>query len=677
MVSDDWQPSRADNQDMDAMDICDAILANTYAEMQKINAYNGSTGLYPDWVDTADDPSTPAVEGVRKCKGTSDRVYYQQQAIPENVNKLYLDMSLDTNGNGELEYSEGRDLQSFNFYYDSVRVPWRLAMDYSLFGNSDALAMATEMADFFQAKRTGPHPANAPRSGIVDGYEIDGTDWILDDKDGFNMGEGGTSESVTFIAMCATAAMVKNDLPNAQAFYKLVQDNRETTSDPAKYHYYGNCVRLLSLLYMSGRMVNLYEEMTRAPSAIIAKGPLTIDTAYTDYAANGSNWILLNDRSTFFNADRTAYANVASGLKGVTYDGNDRTLLMNVGYNTAVNGAVCGLPYGIGRFSSVKDYFIGAGVVYRNDFSHTYLNWPAYEHYIDHFPGELGLMDYRVDMSLFTPDLSNNINVENGASKTILPGNYGTVTVMNNVAKLYLSGGIYHMDSFATEPDAKIYFDTGSKPIVVFVKNGFNIASRTKFLQSGEKGANPARILFVVGTSSPIAINPQVNWRGTLIAPNSVDMDVNLHNPFGKWLSGTPNPKLYETLNANGEGFGAFWGKGVEIHQDSAVYFTRLNWTEIAALSESGPGAPGTNYDESQYSEISAPFSKDGIGEYFWMTNSLGNAINLWGLDDLNINGQPYEYYTPSASIPVSVDVYKYYIHYKSVNAWGHFQSGN
>ena len=74
---------------------------------------------------------------------------------------------------------------------------------------------------------------------------------------------------------------------------------------------------------------------------------------------------------------------------------------------------------------------------------------------------------------------------------------------------------------------------------------------------------------------------------------------------------------------------------------------------------------------------ISAPFAKDGAGDFCWQTTSLCAYINSWNLTTLEVNGTAYtNLYTTSSTIaPVNGT---YTIHYVSTVAWGHFEiAGN
>jgi hypothetical protein len=104
------------------------------------------------------------------------------------------------------------------------------------------------MKDFF----------NGQDSNLVDGYQISGEPWIRPLRDGFNNFtaalNGGQGKGATFIAMCSTAFMI-TDYNLANKWAKRVKDTTDD-SNP-KFHYFGNTMRLLSLLYMSGRFTNV------------------------------------------------------------------------------------------------------------------------------------------------------------------------------------------------------------------------------------------------------------------------------------------------------------------------------------------------------------------------------------------------------------------------------------
>ena len=112
--------------------------------------------------------------------------------------------------------------------YDASRTPWRIAMDYLWYGNSDALAYSNTCIDFINAKNG--------LDNIYPGYNLDGTPSVTGYKD------------VTFTGAYAVAAMASTD----QAF---VNDAYTKTVAMATEAYFGSTLRVLYLLTLSG---NLY-----------------------------------------------------------------------------------------------------------------------------------------------------------------------------------------------------------------------------------------------------------------------------------------------------------------------------------------------------------------------------------------------------------------------------------
>jgi hypothetical protein len=72
---------------------------------------------------------------------------------------------------------------------------------------------------------------------------------------------------------------------------------------------------------------------------------------------------------------------------------------------------------------------------------------------------------------------------------------------------------------------------------------------------------------------------------------------------------------------------------------------------------------------------ITAPFTQDGSGEFCWSTASIGNYINCWNLDLLEINGVDFtNLYVSSSNLPPKQDGL-YYIHYIGAYSWSHFEA--
>lgn len=243
---------------------CDDIINNMYAEMKIIDASNGTAGLFPDWCKTTN--------GILEKSIKSDRIYMLDEngdGIPD-TNPDWI----DANGNGTddntgLPNNQTWLKMSFNYYYDAVRVPFRIGMDYAWYGDTvNAKPILLKMANFFKGKE----------ASIVDGYAIDGTAWKREDCDGFNnipsyefnadgsikkvsYSNGGSGPSTTFFAMNACASLALDDDTSAKTFIGLIKNNKEkyfNTDASGKrtasmYNYYGNTVRILSMLFMSGK----------------------------------------------------------------------------------------------------------------------------------------------------------------------------------------------------------------------------------------------------------------------------------------------------------------------------------------------------------------------------------------------------------------------------------------
>nr|1KWF_A Chain A, Endoglucanase A [Acetivibrio thermocellus] len=120
--------------------------------------------------------------------------------------------------------------QSYDYKYDATRYGWRTAVDYSWFGDQRAKANCDMLTKFF---------ARDGAKGIVDGYTIQGS-------------KISNNHNASFIGPVAAASMTGYDLNFAKELY------RETVAvkDSEYYGYYGNSLRLLTLLYITGNFPN-------------------------------------------------------------------------------------------------------------------------------------------------------------------------------------------------------------------------------------------------------------------------------------------------------------------------------------------------------------------------------------------------------------------------------------
>lgn len=72
------------------------------------------------------------------------------------------------------------------------------------------------------------------------------------------------------------------------------------------------------------------------------------------------------------------------------------------------------------------------------------------------------------------------------------------------------------------------------------------------------------------------------------------------------------------------------------------------------------------------YASISIPFSQDGAGDYCFVTSGTIQYINSWNMELLEINGGDFTNVW-SNNVPATQDDF-YYIHYKGLYAWSHFE---
>ena len=100
----------------------------------------------------------------------------------------------------------------------------------------------------------------------------------------------------------------------------------------------------------------------------------------------------------------------------------------------------------------------------------------------------------------------------------------------------------------------------------------------------------------------------------------------------------------------------------------------------VSATTQSGPEPeppepePEPEPPSGDYQSISTPFTYDGAGEFYWVTDNIDNFINSWNLALLEINGVDYTNTFVSASnLPAKIDGY-YYIHYVGNYGWSHIE---
>jgi len=124
------------------------------------------------------------------------------------------------------------------FYYDAVRVPWRLAIDYAWFGRAEAKTINSAITSW-AVSTTSPIKNYAPY--IKDGYNLDGT-----------VASKATGNVASFVGAFGTAGMSSNATWAAKCY-------RQLKSGAAYDRYYHRCLKSLYMLLLSGNFNNFWD----------------------------------------------------------------------------------------------------------------------------------------------------------------------------------------------------------------------------------------------------------------------------------------------------------------------------------------------------------------------------------------------------------------------------------
>ena len=122
---------------------------------------------------------------------------------------------------------------SYDFGYNAVRYPWRIVKDYLWHGTSQARTNVDRLNAFWKSQ--------GGLQNAVDGYTITGA-------------KTGKWRGAALTSMAAAGYMTGTDTTAARSAYDL----NVKTVDGDSWGYYGNSLRMLSLLMMTGNMPNLY-----------------------------------------------------------------------------------------------------------------------------------------------------------------------------------------------------------------------------------------------------------------------------------------------------------------------------------------------------------------------------------------------------------------------------------
>ncbi|MCX7820530.1 MAG: glycosyl hydrolase family 8, partial [Brevinematales bacterium] len=257
----------------------DELSTKIYQHIDKILLYSKNTGLLPDWCNT----SSTSVSVVSGTYNAAEDSY-------SGVSDILVFLVERTNTDGKIVtnyYSTPKGNMSFNVYYDAIRVIWRMALAVSWYGDEKAKNILMLQNQFFRNKYyQTPQGIN----NIKDGYSIDGTDWHPLRKDALSVSRGGQWTTSPFVAMVSTSALFADDDYARKLYGSLVSSKTPYTDT---YHYYGNTLRLLALLYLSGEFPNPLQNISSGDNSFRTL-PRIIQAEKFTTAGNVS---ILNDSS--------------------------------------------------------------------------------------------------------------------------------------------------------------------------------------------------------------------------------------------------------------------------------------------------------------------------------------------------------------------------------------------
>ncbi len=120
----------------------------------------------------------------------------------------------------------------YDFKYDAIRYQLRAAIDYSWYGTAQAKSDCDAINTFFR---------NIGAANIKDGYTITGS-------------QISSNHNATFVSCAAASAMTGTKSSYSSEIY----NENVKVKDSGSYTYFGNTLRMMSLLYTTGNLPNLY-----------------------------------------------------------------------------------------------------------------------------------------------------------------------------------------------------------------------------------------------------------------------------------------------------------------------------------------------------------------------------------------------------------------------------------
>jgi endo-1,4-beta-D-glucanase Y len=204
--------------------------------------------------------------------------------------------------------------QGFDFKYDAVRTPWRIAVDYSWYGTANAKTICDSMSSFFK---------NGGISSIGDGYTISGN-------------KISTNHSSTFVACIASGAMTGFDATFAKDMYADCLKTKDAYS--SGWSYYGNSLRMMILLHLTGNFPNPLKYAPSSPTPTPTSTPTNTPTrvpSNTPTPTKQSSNLVPED----VNGDRAV--NMADVIQlAVCFNATQGTSKYNANYDINKDGAI-------------------------------------------------------------------------------------------------------------------------------------------------------------------------------------------------------------------------------------------------------------------------------------------------------------------------------------------------
>lgn len=319
----------------------------------------------------------------------------------------------------------------------------------------------------------------------------------------------------------------------------------------------------------------------------ITWGPVTIDTkTAANFGVYGSAHTDFHDRAKLYitkgdNLFQSTYGTIGVGKE----PSSDPQMIIGAG--SWVCNIICGQPKLWLRSPAMyMNVLAGGRIEYQQPGLPDVVQLQLDNLLIDNPDRDLGFLHYSFDESkCYTSN--DHINVGNGQTVEKWNGVYGNINVGSNGRLSFKGGGVFYCNNFTTEPDAILDFDTSTHPVIIIAKGNVEIKSRTQMNVTND---DASRLLIITASQNQVYLAPQVKWRGTLFAPNTGYLNVD--------------------IGSKNDAKGAFIGKSVVIHQDTEVIQVPFQYE---LLTTSLPG-----YHHNAPTTTSIPGSNSGSNWWSW-----------------------------------------------------------